>query len=207
MTTELNTFPVIPVVEIEDADKAVPLAEALLEGGIGIIEVTLRTDAAVEAIRRISAECPDMLTGAGTVLSTDDAQRVCEAGASFGVSPGTNPAIVEYFESARIPFIPGAITPSEVEHAFSLGCRYLKFFPAGVAGGPAFLRALSAPYRNLGICFCATGGVTLDNMNEYLSVPLVNAVGGSWLATPRLIEQGDWSTITANARQAMARIA
>ena len=194
---------IIPVVEIERAVDATPLAEALLAGGIDIIEVTLRTDCALEAIERMRKACPNMLIGAGTVLSLEQSRHARDAGAQFGVAPGSSPEIINSFLDAGLPFVPGAITPTELEAAASLDCALLKFFPAGVAGGPKFLRALTSPYRNLGVQYCATGGVSAENMLEYLSIPLVRSVGGSWLATPAQIAAGDWSGITRRADEAM----
>ncbi len=206
MLDELLKRPVIPVIVIEDAADAEPLAEALLEGGMDVIEITFRTAAAGEAMRRIAARFPDMLLGAGTVLSPEQADRALDAGASFGLAPGLNPDVVRHFQAKGGLFIPGVMTPSEIERGLSLGCKLLKFFPAGNAGGPAMLKALAGPYASQGVKFCPTGGVNLDNMNDYLALPMVAAIGGSWLATKQQIADRDWAGITANVKQALARV-
>ncbi len=206
MISELAKRPIIPVIVIDDADDALPLAEALLEGGMDVIEVTFRTAAAAEAIERIGKQFPEMLLGAGTVLTEEQAQRALDAGVKFGLAPGLNPAIVNYFKKADTLFIPGIMTPSEIEQALTLGCKMLKFFPAGPAGGPKMLSALAGPYASQGIQICPTGGVSLDNMNEYLSLPIVSNVGGSWLATKQQIADKQWSAITEQAKAALAKI-
>jgi len=207
MLNELAKRPIIPVIVIDDADDALPLAEALLEGGMDVIEVTFRTAAAAEAIERIGKKFPEMLLGAGTVLTEEQAQRALDAGVKFGLAPGLNPAIVNYFKKADTLFIPGIMTPSEIEEALSLGCKMLKFFPAGPAGGPKMLSALAGPYASQGIKVCPTGGVSLDNMNDYLSLPIVSNVGGSWLATKQQIAEKQWSAITDQVKLALAKIA
>lgn len=204
---ELTQRPVIPVIVIEDANDAVPLAEALLEGGIDIIEITFRTAAAADAISAIAKALPQMLTGAGTVVTEDNINRALDAGSSFGLAPGLNPATIARFQKAGVPFVPGIATPSELEQGLSLGCKLMKFFPAGDMGGPKFLKALSGPYASYGVKFCPTGGITLDNMNDYLSLPIVSSIGGSWLATRQQIADKDWKTITQQARDALAAVA
>jgi 2-dehydro-3-deoxyphosphogluconate aldolase / (4S)-4-hydroxy-2-oxoglutarate aldolase len=207
MIDTLTQHSVIPVVEIESAKDSVALAEALLAGGIGVIEITLRTDAGVAAIAAIREHCPAMLVGAGTVLTVAQSQSARDAGAQFGVAPGLNPDIIKSFQDEDIAFLPGVVTPSEIEFAVKLGCRYLKFFPAGASGGPPYLRALSGPYAAYDIAFCATGGVSLSNMNDYLSLPLVRAIGGSWIATRQQIAAQQWREITLQARQAINQLA
>jgi 2-dehydro-3-deoxyphosphogluconate aldolase/(4S)-4-hydroxy-2-oxoglutarate aldolase len=202
---KITSFPIIPVIVIEDADVAEPLAEALLEGGLKIIEVTFRTEAAGDAIQKIVNSFPDMVVGAGTVVSLDQAKRAIDAGSQFGLAPGTDPDTISYFQSHNIPFIPGTMTPSDVQVALKHNCNYLKFFPAGAAGGPKLLKAMAAPYLNRGVQFCPTGGVSLENMNEYLKMKEVFAVGGSWLATKDQISNGDWGVISANVRAALER--
>jgi len=201
----LTARAVIPVIVIEDEHHAEPLAEALLEGGLDVIEVTFRTTAAAGALVRIIRAFPDMLVGAGTVVTREQAQQCIDLGVSFGVAPGFNPETLRLFQASNVPFIPGVLSPSEIEAAFGHGCSLLKFFPAGAAGGPAMLRALAAPYAPLGVRFCPTGGVTPDNMSEYLSLPEVFAVGGSWIASKRQIAEEQWSVITRQAREALAR--
>jgi len=159
------------------------LAEALLEGGLNIIEVTFRTTAAAGAIKSIAESFPEMLVGAGTVVTLEKAKIAIDSGSKFGLAPGTDLETIAYFKSHDIPFILGIMTPSEIQAAVKAGCKHLKFFPAGAAGGPKLLKAMTAPYAHLDVKFCPTGGVSLDNMNEYLSISEVFAIGGSWLAT------------------------
>lgn len=204
-TERLTRRPVIPVIVIDDENDAEPLAEALLAGGLDLVEVTLRTAAAGGALRRIIRSFPQMLVGAGTVVTREQAQRCLDLGVSFGVAPGFNPATVRLFEQGGVPFIPGVLSPSEIEAAYAHGCTLLKFFPAEAAGGPKMLRALAAPYEPLGVRFCPTGGVSVDNMNEYLALASVFAVGGSWLASKRQIAEKQWSVITQQTREALSR--
>ena len=203
MLEKLLKRPLIPVIVIDDADDAEPLAEALLNGGMDVIEVTFRTDAAEEAIKRIRKAFPEMLMGAGTVVTTDQADRAINAGVSFGLAPGLNPNTVKYFQSREILFIPGVMTPSEIEQGLSLGCKLLKFFPAGALGGVKMLKALGDPYASQGVQFCPTGGINPDNMNDYLSLPTVSTVGGSWLATKQQIADNEWGRITRQVRDAL----
>ena len=203
---DLIKRPIIPVITIDDAQDAVPLANALIEGGIDVIEITFRTAAAADAITAIARSVPKMLLGAGTVVTPDQAKRALDAGVSFGLAPGLNPRTIETFAAAGTLFIPGVMTPSEIEQGLSMGCKLLKFFPAEQAGGPGFIKALSGPYASSGVKLCPTGGVTLDNMNDYLSLPIIAAVGGSWLATSKQIAAKDWKTITQQAKDALARV-
>lgn len=203
---DLTKRRIIPVIVIDDAKDAVPLAEALLAGGIDIIEVTFRTAAAADAITAIAKAMPEMLLGAGTVVTEDNATRALNAGVSFGLAPGLNPKTVERFQKAGVPFVPGVATPSEIEQGLSLGCKLLKFFPAGDMGGPKFLKSLAGPYQSFGVKFCPTGGVSLANMNEYLSLPIVSSIGGSWLATKQQIADKDWATVTQQCREALAAV-
>lgn len=207
MIEKLTQNPVIPVIVIEDENDAEPLAEALIEGGLNAIEVTFRTAAAPAALARIVRKFPEMLVGAGTVVTREQAQQCLDLGVSFGVAPGFNPETVRLFRENGVPFIPGVLSPTEIEAAYGQGCSLLKFFPAGAAGGPKMLRALTGPYGSLGVRFCPTGGVSLDNMNEYLSLPEVFAVGGSWLASKRQIADKQWSVITEQTREALSRAA
>lgn len=205
MFDRLTENPVIPVIVIEDANDAEPLAEALLEGGLNVIEVTCRTAAAPEALERIIRSFPEMLVGAGTVVTREQVKLCLDLGVGFGVAPGLNPETVHLFQSSGVPFVPGVLSPSEIEQALGLGCSLLKFFPAGAAGGPKMLKALAGPYAPLGVCFCPTGGVKLDNMNDYLSLPEVFAVGGSWIASKRQIADRQWSVVTQQTREALER--
>ena len=201
--SQLDQFPVIPVIVIDDVADAKPLANALLEGGLNIIEVTFRTAAAAGAIEAIANDFPEMLVGAGTVVTPEQAKIAIESGSKFGLAPGTDPETITYFKERNVPFIPGIMTPSDIQTAIKAGCEHLKFFPAGAAGGPKLLKAMAAPYTNLGIKFCPTGGVSLDNMNDYLSMPEVFAIGGSWLATKAQIAAKDWGKITTQVKDAL----
>ncbi|MGE9295285.1 MAG: bifunctional 4-hydroxy-2-oxoglutarate aldolase/2-dehydro-3-deoxy-phosphogluconate aldolase [Puniceicoccales bacterium] len=203
----LDQYPVIPVIVINDAKDAEPLAEALLAGGLNVIEITFRTAAAADAIERIAKRFPEMLVGAGTVVTAEQAHRAIDAGSKFGLAPGTDPETIAYFAGRGVPFIPGVMTPTDIQSALRAGCQRLKFFPAGAAGGPKLLKAMSAPYASMGVKFCPTGGVSLDNMNDYLSMSQVFAVGGSWLATEKQIADQDWATITQQVKDALAKAA
>ncbi|MEE9368658.1 MAG: bifunctional 4-hydroxy-2-oxoglutarate aldolase/2-dehydro-3-deoxy-phosphogluconate aldolase [Pontiella sp.] len=207
MLNELLKRPVIPVIVIDDAADAEPLAEALLAGGMDVIEVTCRTAAAPEALARIKKAFPEMLLGAGTVVTSDQAKMCIDIGVSFGLAPGLNPDTVNYFQKNNTLFIPGIMTPSGIEQGLSLGCKMLKFFPAGAAGGVNMLKNFAAPYGPLGVQFCPTGGVNLDNMNEWLSLSVVSAIGGSWLATKQQIADKQWTIITQQVKDALARAA
>jgi len=198
---------IIPVVVLESAEDAEPLAEALLEGGLDIMEITFRTAAAEDAIRRISSRFPEVLLGAGTLLETEQVVRAKKAGAVFGLAPGLNPDIVAAAHAAGLLFSPGVMTPSEVERALSLGCRLLKFFPAETAGGVNMLKALAGPYAHTGVKFIPTGGVSAANLTEYLKLPVVAAIGGSWMVDKQLIQAGKWAEITRLTRSALAMAA
>lgn len=204
MSEQLSRFGVIPVVALSRAEDAEPLAEALLSGGIGCAEITFRTEAAEEAIRRISGSCPEMLVGAGTVLSLQQAQRAVAAGAKFLVAPGFDPELVDWCIAHEIPVYPGVMTPSEVTQGVKRGLKVLKFFPAGDAGGTAMLKALSGPFP--GMRFIPTGGVGAGNLEQYLSLPQVAAVGGTWMVKKDLIAEGRFERITELAKEAMEKI-
>ncbi len=205
MLNELLKRPVIPVIVIDDANDAEPLAEALLAGGMDVIEVTCRTAAAPEALARIKKAFPEMLLGAGTVVTPDQAKMCIDTGVGFALAPGLNPDTVKFFQASDTLFIPGVMTPSETEQGLSLGCQLLKFFPAGAAGGVNMLKNFAAPYAPLGVKFCPTGGVNLDNMNDWLSLPVVSTIGGSWLATQRQIADKQWGVITDQVKAALAK--
>lgn len=194
---------VIPVVTIERVEAAVPLADALLEGGLPIIEITFRTAAARAAIQRIATRCPNLLIGAGTVLNVDNLQAAIDSGAQFAVAPGLNMTVVDAANKANLPMIPGVATASEVELALSLGCRLQKFFPAEALGGVKMLQALSGPYAHTGVKFVPTGGVNTDNLRTYLSLDVVEAVGGTWIAKKDDIKAERWSEIRDRCREAM----
>lgn len=198
---------VVPVVVLDRVDDAEPLAEALLKGGLDVIEITFRTEAAEDSIQAIARSFPDMLIGAGTLLATDQVKRAAEAGASFGLAPGLNPEVVAEAKSCGIEFSPGIMTPSDVEAALALGCKLQKFFPAMAAGGPAMLKALAGPYAHTGVKFVPTGGINRNNMAEFLRLPVVAAIGGSWMVDRKLISSGAWTEITDLTKEALAEAA
>ncbi len=197
---------VVAVLVVDRAEDAVPLAHALLDGGIDVLELTLRTEAAIDAIRAIKTELPQMIVGAGTVLTVEQVQRVVAAGADFALAPGMNPAVVRAAQSAGLPFVPGVATPSDVERALECGCRVLKFFPAEPAGGLTYLKSMAAPYAHLNVRFIPLGGLNVENAGRYLDDPMILAVGGSWIAQRDSIAAGDWASITDLARQARSLV-
>jgi 2-dehydro-3-deoxyphosphogluconate aldolase/(4S)-4-hydroxy-2-oxoglutarate aldolase len=193
---------VVPVVTIDDAADAAGLAGALFDGGLPVVEITFRTDAAAEAIAAIRAARPDMLVGAGTVLDGVTVDRALDAGAEFIVAPGFNPSMVVHAQVRGVAVIPGVVTPSEIEAAMSLGLRVLKFFPAEASGGPGYLSAVRATYPN--VRFMPSGGVNVGNIASYLALPNVIAAGGTWIATPDAIRNHQWAEITRLAAAAVA---
>ena len=201
----MNAGPVIPVIVIDDVEKAVPMARALLSSGIKVLEITLRSDAAVEAIGRISEDVPEAIVGAGTVTSPEDLKAVTEAGSLFAISPGLTPRLLDAANRGSIPLIPGISTASELMLGMEEGYTEFKFFPAGAAGGLKMLKSIGGPFPQ--VTFCPTGGVSLNNMNEYLSMKNVACVGGSWLVPAEAIDSGDWDRITSLAKEALAAAA
>ncbi len=195
---------VVAVLVVDELAHAVPLARALIDGGIDAMELTLRTPVALDALEAIRAQVPDMLLGVGTVLTPEQAGEAAEAGAAFGVAPGLNPRVVRAAREVGLPFAPGVATASDLEVALELGCREVKFFPAEPIGGMAYLQSMAAPYTHLGVRFVPLGGLQPDNVREYLSSSLVLAVGGSWIASRNAIRQQDWDAIRSNAAQARA---
>ncbi len=177
----MANFKIIPVAVLNSVDQGLRIAEILTRAGIGAMEITFRTPVAAQAIAAVNAAFPGIFAGAGTILNCDDLRRAMDAGARFAVAPGFNPQVVAMARINCIPFVPGVATPSELEQAYAAGCPFLKFFPAEAAGGTKMLKAMAAPYRHLGIKFMPTGGVTPDNVREYLAIPEVAAVGGTWL--------------------------
>lgn len=198
----LDGQPVIPVIKIDDADDAVPLARALARGGLKAIEITLRTKTALESIRRAAAEVPEAIVGAGTILGAGQFDAAAKAGARFIVSPGLTHDLILAASASEVPLLPGAITPAEIMTAGDAGLDFLKFFPAEQAGGTAFLKALASPFA--GIRFCPTGGVSQKNVKDYLGLPNVVCVGGSWVAPDDLVKAKDWTAIEVLAREAAA---
>ncbi len=202
--TRLGKIGIVPVIALDDAKDALPLGKALLAGGIGCAEVTFRTAAAEEVIRTLTKELPEMLTGAGTVLTTEQVDRAVAAGAKFIVSPGLNPKVVEYCVNKGIPVTPGCSTPSDVEIALEYGLDVVKFFPAEASGGIAMIKAMSAPYS--GVKFMPTGGINAGNINNYLSFNKVLACGGSWMVDKKLVATGNFDEITRLSREAVETI-
>jgi 2-dehydro-3-deoxyphosphogluconate aldolase/(4S)-4-hydroxy-2-oxoglutarate aldolase len=198
----LSKTRVIAVLVIDNPSRAVKLAQSLLAGGVDIMELTLRTPAALECLKAISAAVPEMMAGAGTIIFPEQVDQVVEAGAAFGVAPGTNPVVIRRAISAGLPFAPGVVTPTDVDMAVQCGCRELKFFPAEPSGGLNMLASIKAPYAHLGLKYIPLGGVTTGNLKSYLSDPDVIAVGGSWLAKKENIDGERWNEITAAAREA-----
>jgi len=195
---------IVPVVIIEDARDAVPTAKALLDGGIGVMEITFRTACAEEAIRAVAKEVPEMIIGAGTVLSVEQGQKALSSGAQFIVSPGLDDALVCWCKDVSIPVIPGCVTPTEIMKAVARGLTVVKFFPANIYGGLSAMKALAAPFG--GIRFVPTGGVGEDNLLEYLSQPYVFAAGGSWICTKDDISQHRFAKITELSRKAADQV-
>jgi len=194
---------IIAVLEIESEQNAVPLARALLEGGIKVLELALRTPAAFPSISLIANEFPEMYIGAGTIIESGQAAMVKkEKGAKFAVSPGINPEIVKEAIAVDLPCAPGVATPSEIEQAITLGCRVVKLFPAEGMGGLNYLKSVNGPYNHLGMKYIPLGGVTVDNLTSYAEFKPVLAIGGSWIATKDLINAQNWAEITKRAREA-----
>ena len=194
----------IPVITISNADSAVPLINALLAGGLNAVEITLRTDAAINAIKQITEHAPEIIVCAGTVLSPQQAATAKAAGAKFIVSPGLNPRVVSYCLDNNLPIIPGVITPSEIEAAIDFGLNAVKFFPAEQSGGLDYIKAVSAPYPT--VRFVPTGGINLSNITKYTACPKVLAVGASWVAEKSLIDGGNFSEITRRCNEAVCAI-
>ena len=202
----LADYGVVPVIALDDASAALPLADALLEGGLPVAEITFRTAAARDTIAAMAKSRPEMQVGAGTVLTNDQVDAALNAGARFALSPGLDAEVLAHAASVGLPFAPGIMTPSDLQAALKAGCKMVKFFPAMPAGGPNMLKNIAAPYAHTGIGFNPTGGVTLANLGDWLALPEVRAVGGTWIATRADIAAGNWSRITENARAAVARV-
>lgn len=198
---EIGKIGIVPVIALEKTEDAAPLAKALIKGGLPCAEVTFRTDAAEEAIRIMTGQYPGMLVGAGTVLTTEQADRAIKAGAKFVVSPGLNPRVVSYCLEREIPILPGTANPSDVEAAIELGLEAVKFFPAKQAGGVEMIKAMSAPYPNMK--FMPTGGISADNLKEYLDFDKVIACGGSWMVKKELVAAGKFDEIERLTREAV----
>ena len=198
---QIECMGILPVIKLNDAKDAVPLAKALCEGGLPCAEVTFRTDAAKESIAEMTKAYPEMLVGAGTVLNTDQVDAAVEAGAKFIVSPGLNPDTVEYCVKKGIPILPGCSSPSDIEQAIKYGLNVVKFFPAEAAGGLNMIKSMAAPYTNMK--FMPTGGINAKNINSYLAFPKILACGGSWMVKGDLVEAGEFDKITELTREAV----
>jgi 2-dehydro-3-deoxyphosphogluconate aldolase/(4S)-4-hydroxy-2-oxoglutarate aldolase len=197
----LKDYGVIPVIAIDNVQSALPMADALIEGGLPVAEITFRTAAAAEVIATLQKQRPRLILGAGTILSVENLRLAKQYGAQFGVSPGLNPEIVREAQKLNLPLIPGIATPTDIESALGLGVNVLKFFPAEASGGATMIKALSGPYAHMGVRFMPTGGVNLNNLEAYLSLPTVMMVGGTWIAKKETIAAKQWDKIRENCRQ------
>lgn len=201
MIEKLSLAGIVPVIKVEDANDAVPLCKALSDGGLPVAEITFRSAAAEEAIRLVHEQLPDVMLGAGTVLTTEQADRAIAAGAAYIVSPGLNPVVVKHCIDAGVPIVPGCANPSDIEAALSLGLTTVKFFPAEALGGLKLIKAMSAPYGN--VTFLPTGGVNEANLLDYLSFPKIVACGGSWMVDQKAMAAKDWARIESLTRSAV----
>ena len=205
MSTDLQQIlaaaPVVPLIQADDPAVAVATSQALKDGGLPVVEVVFRTDKALECLRAVAEEKPDIVAGAGTVLSAAQARSAVKAGAKFIVSPGLDDGVVAVAKEHGVPVFPGVYTPSEIQHAFNLGLEVVKFFPASIAGGVPALKAVAGVFRTLR--FMPTGGISAENLADYLAVPSVLACGGSWLTPAAAIAKGDYAAVTSLARQAL----
>ncbi|HWC61895.1 MAG TPA: bifunctional 4-hydroxy-2-oxoglutarate aldolase/2-dehydro-3-deoxy-phosphogluconate aldolase [Verrucomicrobiae bacterium] len=198
---------VVPVIAIEKIEAAIPLADALIEGGLPVVEITFRTAAAAEVIAKMAKERPQLIVGAGTVLTAANVEAAKKSGAAFAVAPGLNPQTVKHAQSVGLPFVPGVATPSDIEAGLALGCKLLKFFPAESNGGVGMLEALSAPYKHTGLRFMPTGGVNPANLESYLKIGTVAAVGGTWIAKTEDMANGNWQEIRNRCKAALEIVA
>jgi 2-dehydro-3-deoxyphosphogluconate aldolase/(4S)-4-hydroxy-2-oxoglutarate aldolase len=203
----LSAAGVVPVLAIDSIESAAPLADALSRGGLPVAEITFRTTAAAGIIKLLRRSYRNLLVGAGTLLSAHQVRQAVDAGAQFGVAPGTNPRVVEEAKRLGLPFAPGVMTPSDIEAAVELGATMMKFFRAGAAGGPGMLKSLAAPYTHLGLRFMPTGGVSPENLRQYLSMNFVVAAGGTWIATREDVAAGAWDVIRSRCIAASAIVA
>ena len=194
---------IVPVLVLSSVEEGLKMCSILSEEGLPAAEITFRTEAAEDILKEVSRTFPDLYLGAGTILNKRDLFRAFEAGAQFAVSPGFNPSVVEEAVANGLAFAPGVCTPGEIEQAYELGCRFLKFFPAEAAGGKAMLQAMSAPYKHLGIRYMPTGGIHKGNAMEYLSIPQVAAVGGTWLGKASDLAAGNWDIVRKTVADAV----
>ena len=195
------------ITTVDRVEDAVLLAEALFAGGLKVMEITFRTAAAAESIQQIRRHLPEMSIGAGTLLTPEQVQEAIDFGAQFGVSPGLNEAVLNAAGERDLPFFPGVMTPTEIDRALNLGWKHLKFFPAEPAGGAAMLKALTGPFAHTGVKFIPTGGINVAKLPEYLAIPQVAAVGGSWMGDRKLIQEKAWSNITTLTAEALKLVA
>lgn len=200
---KLAEIKIVPVLVLNSVDEGLKIGEILVSEGLPAAEVTFRTAAAESVIKAMSEKFPELYIGAGTILNVHDLKRAFDAGAKFAVAPGFNPTVVKAAVESNFAFAPGVCTPSEVEQAHELGCKFLKFFPAEAAGGVSMLKSIIAPYKHLGIKFMPTGGVSEANANDYLAIPEVAAVGGTWLGKASDIAAEKWDTVREKVRQAV----
>ncbi len=198
---------VVPVIAIDSVAHALPLADALLAGGLPVVEITFRTAAAADVIRLLAKERPALIVGAGTVLTPETVKIAVDAGARFAVAPGLNPRVVQAAQALNLPFVPGIANPSDIEAGLELGCKLLKFFPAEALGGTKLLAALSAPYKHTGVRFMPTGGASPANLESYLKLDTVAAVGGTWIAKKEDMAEGKWEMIAQRCREACGLVA
>lgn len=203
---KLSEVPLVAGFSVDRVEDVVPLVSSLREGGIKVVELTLRTEAGMAAVEALAKAQLDITLGVGTVLQPEQLLSVISAGADFAVAPGLNEEVVSTAAEAGFPFAPGVMTPSEIEKAVGLGCNVLKFFPAESSGGVPHLKSMAAPYRHLGIQYFPLGGLNQDNMNQYLALDEVCTVGGSWIVKSELVSAGDWNALTERARQAVDHI-
>ncbi len=201
---QIGEMGIVPVVSIPESGMALPLAESLVAGGLPCAEITFRTAAAAESLALIARAYPQLVLGAGTVLTTEQVDRAIDAGAKYIVAPGTNPRVVEHTLKRGVPIFPGVCTPTEIEAALALGVEVLKFFPAEPMGGVGYLKAVCAPYRQ--VRFIPTGGIDTKNLGSYLALPAVVACGGSWMVKPELMTAGDYGTIRTLTSEAVALV-
>ncbi|MDR1148698.1 MAG: bifunctional 4-hydroxy-2-oxoglutarate aldolase/2-dehydro-3-deoxy-phosphogluconate aldolase [Spirochaetaceae bacterium] len=203
LTKKIGDAALIAVLVIDDAGDAAVLAKALLRGGVSVIELTLRTPAALEALSNIKTEVPEIVAGIGTILTPEQLRQAKERGAAFGVAPGYNPSVLDAAKKLDLPYAPGVSTASEIEAAYEKGCKTLKFFPSESLGGLSYLKNVNAPYAHLGIRYIPLGGIGIGNMKDYLENEAVLALGGSWLAPRNLINEKNWDKISKNCEEAM----
>lgn len=198
---KLSSYGVVPVITIESVESALPLADALIEGGLPVAEITFRTEAAADVISLLAKERPEIVLGAGTVLSPVNMQKAKDCGATFAVAPGLSPDLVKKAQDIGLPFVPGINNPTDIEAALSLGCKTLKFFPAEASGGIKYLNAIAAPYKHTGVNFIPTGGINANNLSGYLELPVILACGGTWIAKKADMETGNWGKVVSRCKK------